>query len=71
MVAESPTLHQKLEHHIKARTGNRLKFLAVHVTPQGVTLMGKTNTYHVKQLALIGVRDVLPESPVRNDIEVF
>lgn len=71
MVLNSPTLHQRIETHIKARTGNRLKFLDVQVTPHGVTLMGKTNTYHVKQLALTGVREVLPDSPVRNEIEVF
>ncbi|MBX9681383.1 MAG: hypothetical protein K2X38_21720 [Gemmataceae bacterium] len=71
MVLNSPSLHQKIETHIKARTGNRLKFLDIQVTPHGITLMGKTNTYHVKQLALTGVREVLPDSPVRNEIEVF
>lgn len=67
----SSTLHQRLENQIKARTGNRLKFLQVHLSPTGVVLTGKTNTYHVKQLALTGVREVVPDLPVRNEIEVF
>jgi hypothetical protein len=60
-----------LERHIQARTGRRVRGLRVEVGTGGVVLRGLAASYHVKQLAQHGVRDLLPEVPLENAIAVI
>ena len=41
-------------------SGGRLRKLDIELSPEGVVLHGETSTFHVKQLAQHGVRDLLP-----------
>jgi hypothetical protein len=70
MLQDSPQLERELECHIQTRTGRRVRNLAVEVQPERVILRGFAATYHVKQLAQHGVRDVLPNVSVDNAITV-
>jgi hypothetical protein len=71
MVSEQPPLHKQLESHILARTGRRVRNLEIDFTSDEVTLRGETSTYHVKQLAQHGVRDILPTIRLHNRIHVY
>ncbi len=62
--------HQDLFEHVRRRTGRRVRDLAVEVRPEGVVLTGRASSYHVKQLAQQGVRDLLPDVELRNAIVV-
>ena len=42
--------------------------LAVEVDSGRVVLRGRATSYHVKQLAQHGVRDILPDAPLENAI---
>jgi hypothetical protein len=66
----SPQLHNELTRRIRERTGRRVRNLAIEVCPDGVVLRGHAATYHVKQLAQHGVRDLLPTVGVQNAIVV-
>ena len=55
---------------IHDRTGRRVRNLAVEMAGETVVLHGKASSFHVKQLAQSGVRDVLPRVTVRNAIVV-
>ena len=70
MIHSSPQLQSDLERHILARTGRRLRNLAVELVPEAVILHGSATTYYVKQLAQTGVRDVLPQVRLENAIVV-
>jgi hypothetical protein len=70
MVLDFPRLREELETRVRARTGGRLRKLGIELSPDGIVLHGVTNTYHVKQLAQTGVRDLLPNVQLRNDIRV-
>jgi hypothetical protein len=70
MIYSSPQLQSELERHILARTGRRLRNLAVEVVPEAVILHGSARTYYVKQLAQHGVRDLLPQVRLENAIIV-
>jgi hypothetical protein len=70
MVANLPQLRQELENHVKARTGRRILNLDFELHPERVILRGRTSTYHVKQLAQHGVRELLPEVRLENAIVV-
>jgi hypothetical protein len=59
-----------LERHILARTGRRIRNLAIELVPEAVILHGSAATYYVKQLAQHGVRDVLPQVRLENAIVV-
>ena len=65
-----PRLRQELETQVKARTGSRIRNLQVELLPERVIVRGRASSYHVKQLALAGVRDVLPEVNMDNAIIV-
>jgi hypothetical protein len=71
LVSEQPPLHKQLESRILARTGRRVRNLEIDFTSDGVTLRGETSTYHVKQLAQHGVRDILPTIRLHNRINVY
>ena len=70
MAADFPRLREELESRVRARTGGRLRKLDIELSPDGVILHGETSTYHVKQLAQHGIRDLLPNVDLRNDIIV-
>ena len=63
-------LQQDLVRQISLRTGRRVRDLAVELSPNCVVLRGLTSTYHVKQLAQHGVRDLLPDVKLENGIVV-
>jgi hypothetical protein len=70
MTTDFPVLRRELESSIRARTGGRLRKLDIELSPEGVVLHGETTTYHVKQLAQQGVRDLLPHVNLHNAIVV-
>ncbi len=70
MTVDFPRLRQELESRVRARTGGRLRKLDIELSPDGVVLHGETTTFHVKQLAQHGIRDLLPNVDLRNDIVV-
>ena len=70
MVPPSSQLRSELEHHILARTGRRIRDLAVELSPERVVLHGRADTYYVKQLAQHGVLDLLPWASLENAIVV-
>jgi hypothetical protein len=55
---------------ILARTGRRVRNLEVHLSAEGVILLGETSSYYVKQLAQHGVLDCFPNVPLHNRIAV-
>ena len=70
MGSQSVQIKTELENRVLARTGRRVRDLAIEFLPEGVVLRGLTATYHVKQLAQQGVRDVLPHVRLENAIVV-
>lgn len=59
-----------LEEKIMGRTGRRVRDLSIVVSDECITLNGRTETYHVKQLALSAIREALPQFKILNGIEV-
>jgi hypothetical protein len=71
MVSTSlPHLQQELERQVSLRTGRRVRNLAVELEAERIVLRGLTTTYHVKQLAQHGIRDLLPHVRLENVIVV-
>ncbi len=70
MSAPPKPLDVILTERIHHWTGRRVRDLAVEVAEDTVVLRGRTDSFHVKQLAQHGVRDVLPQVAVRNAITV-
>ena len=66
----SVALQQALTARVQQRTGRRVRDLRIELRPEGVVLSGQAATYHVKQLAQHGVRDLLPHVELRNAIVV-
>ena len=52
-------------------TGRRVRGLVVVVRGKTVVLAGTASSFHVKQLAQQGARDVLPQAPLANEIVVI
>lgn len=69
-VFEPPTVEESVRDRVLARTGRRVRGLTVLVQGKRVVLAGKASSFHVKQLAQHGVRDVLPHTPLTNEIVV-
>jgi len=69
-VAESAVNREHLESLLQRRIGNRVRDLSVLVLPGGVILQGRTDTYHVKQLAQHALMDLTSLPIVANEIEV-
>jgi len=67
---EPARLEQELTLQIRARTGQRVRELAVEVWPDCVVLRGRTTSWYVKQLAQHSVRLALPKLDIRNGIVV-
>jgi hypothetical protein len=62
-----------IERQIMERTWRRVHDLQVRITKRGVVVSGRTGTYHVKQVAIQAVLDLLASSPttaVAVDIQV-
>jgi hypothetical protein len=57
---------------IAERTGRRVRNLEVEICSRGenVVLRGRTNSFHVKQLAQQGAREALPNARLENAIVV-
>jgi hypothetical protein len=70
MTHNLPKLRQELETRVLARTGRRIQNLQCELLPERVVLRGRAASYHLKQLAQHGVRDLLPEIPLENAIVV-
>jgi hypothetical protein len=70
VVVNLPNLHTELENHVLARTGRRIRNLAIQLCPERVVLHGQAATYYLKQLAQHGVREVLPDVRLENAIVV-
>lgn len=70
MYPTSSQLQYEVERQVHARTGRRVRDLAIEFRPGAVVLRGRAATYYVKQLAQHGVRDLLPQVRLENAIEV-
>lgn len=67
---QTSQLQSQLTHHVRQRTGRRVRGLAVELRSEGVILYGQADTYYVKQLAQQGVRELLPNVELENAIVV-
>ncbi|MFO0937094.1 MAG: hypothetical protein U0798_11330 [Gemmataceae bacterium] len=65
-----PTLTDRLTRSVLERTGRRILGLHIKLEADRVTLTGRTDSFHVKQLALSGIRELLPDASLKNDIAV-
>jgi hypothetical protein len=70
MLPQFPHLQTELKSRVLARTGRRVLNLQIELMPERVVLHGQALSFHVKQLAQQGVRDVLPEIRLENAITV-
>jgi hypothetical protein len=70
MPADLLELRMNLKNVVLARTGRRIRNLDIWLEPELVVLRGRAMSYHVKQLAQQGVREVLPGVRLENAIEV-
>jgi hypothetical protein len=59
----SQALEQAIKHGIMTRTGGRIQSLEVDILGRKVTIRGNVPCYHVKQLALQGILDVMGAAP--------
>jgi len=70
MIQNLHPLQDELESQVRSRTGRRVRNLAIELRPERVVLRGFASSYHVKQLAQQGVRDILPHVSLENAITV-
>ena len=63
-------LREALTERVHTRTGRRVSGLTVEVAGGAVVLRGTARSYHVKQLAQHGAREVLPDAKLLNAIVV-
>jgi hypothetical protein len=70
MPTNFPQLRTALETRVLARTGRRVRNLDIELSPECVILRGQAATFHVKQLAQHGIREILPEVRLENAITV-
>jgi hypothetical protein len=69
-MANETRLRRELTNRVQARTGRRVRNLAVDCSAERVVLRGVAGSFHVKQLAQQSVREVLPDVRLENAIEV-
>ena len=69
-LSEDTRLREELARRVRERTGRRVVGLVIELSAERVVLRGRARTYHVKQLAQHGVREVLPDAPLENAIVV-
>ena len=65
-----PSVIEAVLQQVTARTGRRVQGLSVEVDGGRVVVRGRARSFHVKQLALHGVREVLPDAHLENAIVV-
>ncbi|MFO0797794.1 MAG: hypothetical protein U0804_09965 [Gemmataceae bacterium] len=70
MSTTPPTLSELVLASVTTRTSRRVRDLAVEVGADRVTLRGRADSFHVKQLALHGAREVVPTLRLDNAIVV-
>jgi hypothetical protein len=70
MLQNRSHLQEELELQVQLRTGRRVRRLAIELQAERVILRGYVSTYHLKQLAQHGIRDVLPHISLENAITV-
>jgi hypothetical protein len=70
MSTNAPALSDVLHQQVSHKTGRRVRELAVEVRSNRVVLRGKASSFHVKQLAQVGVQEVLPDAQLENAIVV-
>ncbi len=70
MSTTPPTLSELVLQRVATVTGRRVRDLAVEVAPDRVTLRGRAASFHIKQLAQHGVREVVPTLRLDNAIVV-
>ena len=63
-------LKDRLERHVRTRTGRRIRNLAIELDPHRVVLRGQAGSFYVKQMAQQGIRDLLPDLLLENTIVV-
>ena len=68
--SHSPFLVHRLERQVRKRTGQRVRNLVIEMRCEEITLRGRATSFHVKQLAQHGVRDILPYIGLANAITV-
>ena len=68
-VVMNPT-REIVRDRVMERTNRRVRDLAVEVSKDRVILRGRADCFHTKQLALHGVRELLPTVPLTNAIVV-
>jgi hypothetical protein len=66
----SPELRSEIESRILDRTSRRVQNLAVELGGGRLVLRGEAASFHVKQLAQHGVREMLPNVTLVNEIVV-
>jgi len=65
-----PLSQAELEHQVQARTGRRVRNLAIQLDEERIILRGHVSSYYLKQLAQHGIHDLMPQISVTNDIVV-
>jgi hypothetical protein len=65
-----PLSQAELEQQVQARTGRRVRDLAVELDQECIVLKGHVSSYYLKQLAQHGINDLLPQVTVMNAIVV-
>ena len=63
-------LKDRLERHVRTRTGRRIRNLAIELDPNRIVLRGQASSFYVKQMAQQGIRDFLPDLLLENSIVV-
>jgi hypothetical protein len=73
MSTTAPSLHDVVVQRVQVWTGRRVRDLRVELADgegRRVTLRGRADSYHVKQLAQHAAREALPDARVENAIVV-
>ena len=65
-----PSAEERLESLVSRRFGSRIRDLRVVFRPEGLILQGRTDTYHVKQLAQQAAMTTIDVPILANEIEV-
>ena len=65
-----PSLADAIRQRVANRTARRVRDLVVEVGPGWVLLRGRASSFHVKQLAQHGARELLPTGRLQNAIVV-
>ena len=70
MTAMPKRIFELLAERVQLRTGRRVPDLRIEVRDDEIVLLGTVRSFHIKQLALRGAREIVPELRLRNSIAV-